>query len=1030
VVEKSLYGFIWRYSKGYQLVITGITIASFPFLYFALELPKIIVNDALGAKQITEAFPRTYLGFEFEQLEYLLTLCTLLLGLLLFNGAVMMTLFIFKGITSERLLRRLRYQLFERIHRFPLKHFQKTSQGEVTSMITAEVEPFSQFFADALELPLFQGGTMITVLIFGFIQDPIMGFASIAIIPIQAIIIPRLQKKINLLAKERVVRIRGVAGRISEAVSGINDIHAHDTSAFSLSDFTKHLTGIFRVRMKIYKNKALLKFLNNFLLKLTPLLFYSAGGILILNGNLDIGQLVAVLGAYGQLTQPWKELVKFYQRTMDAKIKYQQVMEQFDPPEMLQETMLLTNRPENVVELNGALKLQNVSVADDDGVKSLDGVSFDVTPGNRIAIVAGGSGRDNLAYVLTRLLNPTQGRISVGDTDFTGLHEAVIGKRVGYAGPDSYIFAGSIDYNVFYGLKHIPVSEAAADNPDREEDMKEAVFAGNSSYDFDSEWIDYSDAKVSNHEELLEWCMRTVRAVELEDYMYSRAMTMSIDPERNPKLAEEVINVRRKVLEKLQNGDDMADLIHPFDFEKFNISASVGANIIFGEAADDSFTPENLGNNEFMRSILDECDLTTRFRDIGLQVSSTLLDMFDGMSADDPIFEQFSFVDDEALQELKRIVSLAKRDGIDTLGAEDTSKLISLPFQLVVERHRLGYVDEEMMEQILKLRRLFREKLPEENQASIAFFDPESFNPRLPLRANLIMGRVNAGRPQAAERVNELIREVLDELNLTTEVIHAAADFDVGIGGRRIPLAARQSIAVIRSIVKNPDILIINEALSAHDRETRDRIRLNINELLPDSTIIWIDSEMPDTSEFDQVLVIRNGRVEERITGDTTVAAEAIADTADREEPTILNAETSALGQVPLFSEMDASGLKLLAFTSERLTYTEGEDLFKQGDPGDAAYVILEGNVDIVVGTGNEELVVNKLGMNELVGEMALLSTKPRSATVRARSNVTVLELKKDLFLELIEGNPHMAAHIARVVSDRLYSMTEQLQAA
>jgi len=187
---------------------------------------------------------------------------------------------------------------------------------------------------------------------------------------------------------------------------------------------------------------------------------------------------------------------------------------------------------------------------------------------------------------------------------------------------------------------------------------------------------------------------------------------------------------------------------------------------------------------------------------------------------------------------------------------------------------------------------------------------------------------------------------------------------------------------------------------------------------------------MPDTSEFDQVLVIRNGRVEERITGDTTVAAEAIADTADREEPTILNAETSALGQVPLFSEMDASGLKLLAFTSERLTYTEGEDLFKQGDPGDAAYVILEGNVDIVVGTGNEELVVNKLGMNELVGEMALLSTKPRSATVRARSNVTVLELKKDLFLELIEGNPHMAAHIARVVSDRLYSMTEQLQAA
>ena len=114
-------------------------------------------------------------------------------------------------------------------------------------MITAEVEPFSQFFADAVELPLFQGGTMLTVLLFVFIQDPIMGIASIAIIPLQAYIIPKLQKKINLLAKERVVRIRGVAGRISEAVSGINDIHTHDTSAYSLTDFTHHLSGIFKV---------------------------------------------------------------------------------------------------------------------------------------------------------------------------------------------------------------------------------------------------------------------------------------------------------------------------------------------------------------------------------------------------------------------------------------------------------------------------------------------------------------------------------------------------------------------------------------------------------------------------------------------------------------------------------------------------------------------------------------------------------------------------------------------------------------
>lgn len=1030
-MEKGLYGFIWRYSRGYQLVILCVTVASFPLLYYSLELPKIIVNDALGSKPDAIPFPRTYLGIEFDQQEYLLTLCGLFLILLIVNGGIMMSLFVFKGITSERLLRRLRYQLFERIHRFPLKQFQKTSQGEITSMITAEVEPFSQFFADAVELPLFQGGTMLTVLVFVFVQDPIMGLASISIIPLQAYIIPKLQKRINLLAKERVVRIRGVAGRISEAVSGVNDIHTHDTAAFSLADFTHHLTGIFKVRMKIYQNKAFLKFLNNFLLKLTPLLFYSVGGVLILEGKLDIGQLVAVLGAYSQLMQPWKELLKYYQRMMDAKIKYQQVTEQFDPADMIPESLLLTDRPETIPNLGAGLAVSNVSISDEDGVKSLDGISFDAPPGSRIAVVAGGSGRDNLAHLLTRLLQPSQGRISVGEHDYTQLHEAVIGKRVGYAGPDSYVFDGTIGYNVFYGLKHQPVV-LPDDDPEREKDRIEAASSGNSAHDIQAEWIDYGDARVSSHEELLAWWYQTLHAVELEDFMYGRAMNMTIDADANPELAANIVRARHRVLERMRDDSTLADLIHPFDFDEYNVSATVGANLIFGVSVDGQFSLKNLGGNDFVRSILDACDLTNRFRDIGLQVAATLIDMFDGMSSDAPIFEQFNFVDDDSLQELKRVVALAKRDGNDALNEEDNARLISLTFELVVERHRLGHIDDDMQSRILDARRRFRDQLPEDRRDVISFFNPEEFNSQLPLRSNLIMGRVNAGRPQAEEKVDQILRDVLDEMDLTTEVVLAAADFDVGIGGRRIPLAARQSIVLLRSIVKRPEILVINEALSAHDRETRDRIRLKINALLPETTIIWIDSEMPDASEFDQVLVLRNGRIEERISEQEAPLPSAVgAVESDVEDGgTILNAEISALGQVPLFSEMDPSRLKLLAFTSERLTYAKGEDLFHQGDPGTAAYVILDGAVDIIIGEGDEELIVNHLEQNELVGDMALLSTKPRSATVRANTDVTVLELKKDLFLDLLEGSPHVAAHIARVMSDRLYSMTEQLQDA
>jgi putative ABC transport system ATP-binding protein len=1025
-VEKGLYGFIWRYSRGYQLVILCVTIASFPLLYYVLELPKIIVNDALGSKLDAIPFPRTYLGFEFDQAEYLLTLCGLFLLLLLVNGGIMMVLFIFKGITSERLLRRLRFLLFERIHRFPLKQFQKTSQGEVTSMITAEVEPFSQFFADAIELPLFQGGTMVTVLIFVFVQDPIMGLASISVIPFQAFIIPILQKKINLLAKERVVRIRGVAGRISEAVSGINDIHTHDTSAFSLADFTHHLSGVFKVRMKIYQNKAVLKFLNNFLLKLTPLLFYSVGGLLILDGKLDLGQLVAVLGAYSQLMQPWKELLKYYQRLMDAKIKYQQITEQFDPADMIPENQLLTERLETIPNLNAEIALSNVTLTDEDGVKTLDHISFNAPPGSKIALVAGGSVRDSLAHLLTGLIQPSQGRISVGSHDLPSLHESVTGRRIGYAGPDSYVFDGSIGYNVFYGLKHQPI-DIPEEDAERANDLKDALAAGNSPHDINANWINHADAGVTNHLELLGWWHQTLHAVELEDFMYARAMNMTIDPADNPNLAEDIVRARQCVLERIRTDSALAGLLHPFDFEEYNVSATVGANLIFGEATNLDFALNNLGQNAFVHKILDDCGLTKQFREIGLQVAATLIDMFDGMSSDEPIFEQYSFVDDDSLQDLKRVVAIAKREGAESLSEDDNAQLISLTFQLVVERHRLGHINDEVQASILKARRKFREQLPEENQNSISFFDPQKFNPRLPLRSNLIMGRINAGRPQAEEKVDQILHEVLSEMSLTTEVVLAAADFTVGIGGRRIPLAARQSIALLRSIVKRPDILVINEALGAHDRETRDRIRGKLFTLLPGTTIIWIDSEMPDPNAFDQILVLRNGRIEERISEEEMLEATATPTSEQGLEDggTVLSAEISALAQIPLFSEMEPSLLKLLAFTSERLTYTKGEDLFHQGDIGTAAYVILEGAVDIIVGEGDEELVLNHLEKNELVGDMALLSTNPRSATVRAETNVTVLELKKELFLELLEGSPQVAAHIARIMSDRLYNMIQ-----
>ena len=108
-------------------------------------------------------------------------------------------------------------------------------------MVSAETEPLGGFIGDCLALPAFQGGTLLTILVFMFVQDWVLGLAAIALYPIQAWLIPKLQRKLNQLKKKRVVLVRKLSERIGEVVNGVQEIHAHDTSQLELADFSERL---------------------------------------------------------------------------------------------------------------------------------------------------------------------------------------------------------------------------------------------------------------------------------------------------------------------------------------------------------------------------------------------------------------------------------------------------------------------------------------------------------------------------------------------------------------------------------------------------------------------------------------------------------------------------------------------------------------------------------------------------------------------------------------------------------------------
>jgi len=129
-----------------------------------------------------------------------------------------------------------------------------------------------------------------------------------------------------------------------------------------------------------------------------------------------------------------------------------------------------------------------------------------------------------------------------------------------------------------------------------------------------------------------------------------------------------------------------------------------------------------------------------------------------------------------------------------------------------------------------------------------------------------------------------------------------------------------------------------------------------------------------------------------------------------------------------MFSRLEPSKLKLLAFTSESIEFLDQDILFHLNDPSDSAYVIMSGVVEVLVETEDGLVPVVTRGENEMIGEMAVLTNSPRSATLRAKGPVRTLRIANDAFVKMMTENPGVALDVMRQLSLKLAESTEMMR--
>jgi putative ABC transport system ATP-binding protein len=860
-LEPSVYGFILRYSWREQVYVVVMTLFSFPFLYWSLDLPKQIINRAISGKH----FPQSYFGLELDQIPYLLVLCTVFLALIMVNGWFKLHVNIKKGQLGERMLRRLRYELYERVLRFPLHHFDRVASGQIVAMVTAELEPVGGFVGEAFAVPISQAGTLLTILFFMFMQNPVLGAAALAFYPLQGYLIPKMQRVIRALGRARVRKIRGLSDRIGETIAARVEIRVNDGAQYQLAEISQRLGEIYDLRLEIYNRKFFVKFLNNLIGNLTPFFFFVIGGYFVIKGSLSFGALVAVLAAYKDMSSPWNELLNYYQNQQDVAIKYEQVVEQFHVADMLDRHLLLET-PEQIEPFTGEVAAANVDVVDGDGIHLLEGVNFAFPLGSDIGIVGhSNSGRNMLPQLMARLENPSSGRLTIGGADITTVPFAVSGRRIGYVGPTTYLLSTSVRDNLLVGLRHRPreVPEADRDDAARTERSRlltEARQSANSEFDIAADWIDYEQAGVRDSAALEARILEVLRLVDLDDDIYLLGLRGRIDPEHRPAIAERIVETRHVLAERLAKSDQEG-LVERFGSDRYNVNSSVGANLLFGTPIGPDFEGEGLARSHYVLGVLDDLRLPRDLIAIGEKLARTSVELFSGMQPENQFFEEFGLVGADELPVFERIVGRIDKAGIDSLRPEERIRLLGVGLKLIVARDPLNLIDETLQKRILEARRNFAAGLPKELRGSVEFFDPEHYNAAASIQENVLFGTILRGEAGSRERINAEMSELLGELGLRETIIAVGLDYPVGTGGLRLSETQRQKVAIAIAILKRPDLVVFNDATAVLDGVTETAIIDRLKQELDGRSMVCSLHRPRLASAFDQILIMDQGRL-------------------------------------------------------------------------------------------------------------------------------------------------------------------------
>ncbi len=353
------------------------------------------------------------------------------------------------GLIGELVLRDLRGAAFAHLQRLSLRFYTRSSTGDVLSRLTNDLDDVQETLAETLPQLVFQTLSLLVAAVVLLLLNWMLGLLVIVLgVPLYAAVYLRASEHLRRASRDLGDRIGSMTAFVQEHLSAQLVVKSFGLERRAIAAFGEHLAGLFAGSMRMIRLSAVLSTSAGLIFLGVRVAVLAAGAVLVMNGAMTVGELVAFVGLIGQVLSPATSISGMYGQLQAATGAFDRVQE------LMQETPDVAEDPRaiDVPDLGREIRLEGVTFRYADGEAALRDVSLTIPVGARVAIVGrSGAGKSTLVGLLLRLYDPSAGRVLFDGRDIREGTLASVRRQLAVVPQETFLFDASIRKNIALG---------------------------------------------------------------------------------------------------------------------------------------------------------------------------------------------------------------------------------------------------------------------------------------------------------------------------------------------------------------------------------------------------------------------------------------------------------------------------------------------------------------------------------------------------------------------------------------------------